>query len=51
MNAQGGVCPVVGQQQRKREGRGINTQASKTSLYVDGVFWYTKHVHYTLVWI
>jgi hypothetical protein len=18
---------------------------------VDGVFWYTKHVHYTLVWI
>jgi hypothetical protein len=19
--------------------------------YVDGVFWYTKHVHYTLVWI
>jgi hypothetical protein len=20
-------------------------------LAVDGVFWYTKHVHYTLVWI
>jgi hypothetical protein len=20
-------------------------------LPVDGVFWYTKHVHYTLVWI
>jgi hypothetical protein len=19
--------------------------------HVDGVFWYTKHVHYTLVWI
>jgi hypothetical protein len=19
--------------------------------YVEGVFWYTKHVHYTLVWI
>jgi hypothetical protein len=19
--------------------------------FVDGVFWYTKHVHYTLVWI
>jgi hypothetical protein len=22
-----------------------------TMLFVDGVFWYTKHVHYTLVWI
>jgi hypothetical protein len=21
------------------------------ALYVDSVFWYTKHVHYTLVWI
>jgi hypothetical protein len=21
------------------------------TLVVDGVFWYTKHVHYTLVWI
>jgi hypothetical protein len=20
-------------------------------IFVDGVFWYTKHVHYTLVWI
>jgi hypothetical protein len=19
--------------------------------FVDGVFWYTKHIHYTLVWI
>jgi hypothetical protein len=20
-------------------------------VFVDGVFWYTKHVHYTFVWI
>jgi hypothetical protein len=26
------------------------TQEPKTEV-VDGVFWYTKHVHYTLVWI
>jgi hypothetical protein len=27
--------------------------AARTSFraIVDGVFWYTKHVHYTLVWI
>jgi hypothetical protein len=24
---------------------------SKQGGYVDGVFWYTKHVHYSLVWI
>jgi hypothetical protein len=24
---------------------------SKREGDVDGVFWYTKHVHYTLVWI
>jgi hypothetical protein len=24
---------------------------SKCGGDVDGVFWYTKHVHYTLVWI
>jgi hypothetical protein len=23
----------------------------RTHMFVDGVFWYTKHVHYTLVWI
>jgi hypothetical protein len=22
-----------------------------SSMAVDGVFWYTKHVHYTLVWM
>jgi hypothetical protein len=25
--------------------------ASSYMTYVDSVFWYTKHVHYTLVWI
>jgi hypothetical protein len=24
---------------------------TQTLPFVDGVFWYTKHVHYTLVWI
>jgi zinc finger SWIM domain-containing protein 3 len=27
------------------------TMPSFVWLFVDGVFWYTKHVHYTLVWI
>jgi hypothetical protein len=26
-------------------------EASSSCAAVDGVFWYTKHVHYTLVWI
>jgi hypothetical protein len=30
-----------------REGRHVQN----SWLHVDGVFWYTKHVHYTLVWI
>jgi hypothetical protein len=25
--------------------------SSSSRVVVDGVFWYTKHVHYTLVWI
>jgi hypothetical protein len=35
-----------------RRGGGSVGKVSKLASYsVDGVFWYTKHVHYTLVWI
>jgi hypothetical protein len=33
---------------------GLKNSASAVfmeKMFVDGVFWYTKHVHYTLVWI
>jgi hypothetical protein len=26
-------------------------ELKRALINVDGVFWYTKHVHYTLVWI
>jgi hypothetical protein len=55
---------VVSQLRRQRRGRcrvagGGDTEASALDDAavdvhwppVDGVFWYTKHVHYTLVWI
>jgi hypothetical protein len=29
----------------------VDTQDAVTSPLNDGVFWYTKHIHYTLVWI
>jgi hypothetical protein len=30
---------------------GVAPEALQERGCVDGVFWYTKHVHYTLVWI
>jgi hypothetical protein len=38
----GGVCWSVGRWEVVSGG---------AEMAVDGVFWYTKHVHYTLVWI
>jgi hypothetical protein len=43
-----GGCRVI---RRSSPGDPAVTGLTGGSDRVDGVFWYTKHIHYTLVWI